>query len=291
MADLIDRQKIKARFEPWLKVKGYSEGELNIIRAVLYEITIMPSAQPECDDTVSRKAEIDAIKRYIIGFDAIDVNFLDGLKTAIQIIEQLPHEYSNAQNTLQRVGSVECEDAVSRQAAINTLIRESQADGAYGYLDAKSINDALERMPSAQLYVPDTTFGNMISRQAAIDAVRSYYDECDEQEESIEERIERLPSADIDLSDFSDKLWQAAYERGKADAVRWIPCSERLPAKKTEVIYTLDNNYVSTGYMTDRDYNGDEMELHWEDMESGALIYPEAWMPLPEPYKDGEQDG
>ena len=47
MADLIDRQKIKARFEPWLKVKGYSEGEINMLKAVLYEITIMPSAQPE----------------------------------------------------------------------------------------------------------------------------------------------------------------------------------------------------------------------------------------------------
>lgn len=34
-----------------------------------------------------------------------------------------------------------------------------------------------------------------IDRQAAIDAVRSYYDECDEREESIEERIEQLPSA------------------------------------------------------------------------------------------------
>ena len=119
MADLIDRQKIKAKFEPWLKVNGYSEGELNMLKAVLYEITIMPSAQPD---------------------------------------------------------------------------------------------------------VPDTNVGDMISRQAAIDTVRSYYDECDEQEESIEERIERLPSADIDLSDFSDKLWAAAYERGKADAVRWIPC-------------------------------------------------------------------
>ena len=47
MADLIDRQKIKAKFEPWLKVKGYSEGELNMLKAVLYEITVMPSAQPE----------------------------------------------------------------------------------------------------------------------------------------------------------------------------------------------------------------------------------------------------
>lgn len=66
---------------------------------------------------------------------------------------------------------------------------------------------------------------DLIDRQAAIDAVRSYYDECDEQEESIEERIERLPSVDIDLSRFSDKLWKTAYERGKADAVRhgrWI---------------------------------------------------------------------
>lgn len=35
-----------------------------------------------------------------------------------------------------------------------------------------------------------------IDRQKAIDAVRSYYDECDEREESIEERIEQLPSAD-----------------------------------------------------------------------------------------------
>ena len=67
---------------------------------------------------------------------------------------------------------------------------------------------------------------DMISRQAAIDAVRSYYDECDEREESIEERIERLPSADIDLSGFSDKLWAAAYERGKAEVVRCKDCKK-----------------------------------------------------------------
>ena len=136
MADLIDRKKIKAKFEPWLKVQGYSESELNMLKAVLYEITVMPSAQPD---------------------------------------------------------------------------------------------------------VPDTNVGDMISRQAAIDTVRSYYDECDEREESIEERIERLPSANTDLSDFSDKLWAAAYERGKAEAVRhghwifgntlghsWMKCSECL---------------------------------------------------------------
>lgn len=71
---------------------------------------------------------------------------------------------------------------------------------------------------------------------------------------------------------------------------KWIPVSERLPEKKTEVIYSLENHYVSTGYMTDRDYEGNIAELHWEDLESGALIYPEAWMPLPEPYQKGADE-
>ena len=64
MADLIDRKKIKARFEPWLKVKGYSEGELNMLKAVLYEITIMPSAQPERNTEcwIASKSD-DAAKR------------------------------------------------------------------------------------------------------------------------------------------------------------------------------------------------------------------------------------
>ena len=68
----------------------------------------------------------------------------------------------------------------------------------------------------------------------------------------------------------------------------WIPVSERLPIMRTEVIYSFDG-IVSTGYMTDRDFNGEKMELHWEDLEIGATIEPIAWMPLPEPYReDGE---
>ena len=45
--NLIDRQKAIDKFEPWLKVEGYSEGERNMLKAVLYELTVMPSAQPE----------------------------------------------------------------------------------------------------------------------------------------------------------------------------------------------------------------------------------------------------
>ena len=44
---LIDKQSAIDKFEPWLKVEGYSEGELNMLRAVIYELRTMPSAEPE----------------------------------------------------------------------------------------------------------------------------------------------------------------------------------------------------------------------------------------------------
>lgn len=40
----------------------------------------------------------------------------------------------------------------------------------------------------------------------------------------IGEAMRELPSADIYLSRFSDKLWAAAYERGKAEVVRCKDC-------------------------------------------------------------------
>ena len=47
MDDVISRQALLDKFEPWLKVKDYNDGELNMLKAILYEIRFMPSAQPE----------------------------------------------------------------------------------------------------------------------------------------------------------------------------------------------------------------------------------------------------
>jgi hypothetical protein len=41
-------------------------------------------------------------------------------------------------------------DTISRQAAIDAVEKESQVDGAYGYMDTKSIADLLNALPSAQ---------------------------------------------------------------------------------------------------------------------------------------------
>ena len=47
MDDLVSRQALLDKFEPWLKVKDYNDGELNMLKAILYEIRFMRSAQPD----------------------------------------------------------------------------------------------------------------------------------------------------------------------------------------------------------------------------------------------------
>lgn len=41
-------------------------------------------------------------------------------------------------------------DTISRAAAIDAVLKETYADGAYGYTDAKTLVDALEALPPAQ---------------------------------------------------------------------------------------------------------------------------------------------
>ena len=47
-------------------------------------------------------------------------------------------------------------ELISRQEAIDTAEKESQIDGAYGYMDTKSIIDMLEDLPSVQPETCDT---------------------------------------------------------------------------------------------------------------------------------------
>lgn len=43
--DCISRQAAIDKFEPWLNVQGYSEGERNMLKAVLYDLKFLPSVQ------------------------------------------------------------------------------------------------------------------------------------------------------------------------------------------------------------------------------------------------------
>lgn len=62
--DLISRQDALSFLRNWERVKDYSWGERNIIKATINEIESLPSAQPEpCEDAVSRSKILSYIDR------------------------------------------------------------------------------------------------------------------------------------------------------------------------------------------------------------------------------------
>ena len=109
---------------------------------------------------------------------------------------------------------------------------------------------------------------DLISRQAAIDAVVKRYDEygrtakCEELASAIEE----VPSAQPEP--------------------QWIPCSERLPKLEEEgtsrmVLLCWTDGQVTVGaYAGNRTFVGQA----WPKAK-GASVQVIAWMPLPEPWR------
>lgn len=67
---------------------------------------------------------------------------------------------------------------------------------------------------------------------------------------------------------------------------RWIPCSERLPIiennNRARVLITTSWGFVKEAY-----YCVDHWEINDIDFILTSVI---AWMPLPEPYKEGEHN-
>lgn len=94
---------------------------------------------------------------------------------------------------------------------------------------------------------------DLISRQAAIDVAYKY------KADIIAEEIEDLPSAQP----------------------RWIPCSERLPEFEGKYLVTDEAGGI-TDILVDDFFQYDDGTWGW--MYSQNVI---AWMPLPEPYKEG----
>ena len=64
--------------------------------------------------------------------------------------------------------------------------------------------------------IVDKQGSDFIDRQVAIDAITNIYTRS---AKKALQTLELLPPADTDLSDYSDKLWKAAYERGKEETI------------------------------------------------------------------------
>lgn len=85
--------------------------------------------------------------------------------------------------------------------------------------------------------------------------------------------------------------WQDIEDAPAIEPPRWIPCKERLPEDDTLMLV----NYI--------DHRPDAMDIWigWHEMENVWYIDGEAhseeygneviaWMPLPEPYKEGNNE-
>ena len=109
---------------------------------------------------------------------------------------------------------------------------------------------------------------DLISRQAAIDAIRAFYDEyiVYDNGKSIEDLISELPSAQP----------------------RWIPVTERLPKDDDWQLVTILDESGDTPYRySDFGWYLEAAECWIVDANQRRDII--AWTPLPEPWK-GEKD-
>lgn len=115
-----------------------------------------------------------------------------------------------------------------------------------------------------------------------------------------QEAIQTCTPPSDDWEHYADRLhdiaYQSGYEQGKRDAGNWIPCSERLPEDEYVLISKkptkLSGSKWSVGIAI-RIADPRSGEIQWRDSGFGVIQDDKvlAWMPLPEPYQEGEQDG
>ena len=168
-------------------------------------------------------------------------------------------------------GKESCEDAVKREAVLNTLDTMDKA------LDEdRTVEHYKELLAECYKALPSVTptpteCEDAVSRQAVLKLTRA-------------ERI--FPHLTDDLmSSIKNVIFASDVKTlpPVAPKQRWIPVSERLPE--------VDGEYLATIYDMDEGYK--YMDI--AELENGIWQYKNyikvlAWMPLPEPYKEGESE-
>lgn len=87
----------------------------------------------------------------------------------------------------------------------------------------------------------------LIDADALEDKVADLYSEGEEATEGdkvvndVIDLIDNAPTIETDMSEYSDKLWQKAYERGKAEA---RPQGEWLDIYETHIAYECSNCHL-----------------------------------------------
>ncbi len=157
-----------------------------------------------------------------------------------------------------------CEDAVSREAVINAfpdiLIVGYNHTGIAEYNHA-CIVKIVKSLPSV---TPKPT--------ECEDAV-NIHDVIERVWEKLSDGYAEKAHTSLDVRDWFSDLPPVTPKQ------KWIPVSERLP-EKTGLYLVSIGDLVTTGSFDGHDFRTQTM----------VRFVPDAWMPLPEPYKEGESE-
>lgn len=135
--------------------------------------------------------------------------------------------------------------------------------------DGKTLEELIDEQPDAQLAQDlHSACTDSISRQAAIDELKKYI------------AVNRNPDHDARIWEEGMNCAVTVIGALPAAQPQWIPVAERLPERCNYYIVT-DFDKVDEAY-----YNSDGRWFSWD---GNKLKDVTAWMPLPEPYKEGQE--
>ncbi len=80
-------------------------------------------------------------------------------------------------------------------------------------------------------------------------------------------------------------------EQDVEEETRWIPCNERLPEDESYILVSFENcTMPDIARYEENDEGGTFYPGDDEKSYSSYGLFVNAWMPLPEPYKEGEDE-
>lgn len=173
---------------------------------------------------------------------------------------------------------------------------------------ADLVNEAADALEKMQLSGEDATFdstSDLISRQAAIDAMEEsktlFHDrkviigkmqDIVNNLPSVQEREEKTNEWCHDCKEYDQERhccprWNRVIRNTVKEIMtehRWIPVTERLPKHGQIVLITNDKGNVRSGRFRGVEFWKDDVDAYWI-FKGNTVEHVVAWMPLPDPYK------